>query len=232
MANSVESLTQQLVHRVTEPFGLAILTGLASSSFFFFGGVGLAVDGIIPATSTGSERAKKGLSDPVAMKLWEWMFYRAKVRFFPFPLFLSESLRFVTNLCFACSRFVSQKHYASASMLSGASYLVASAFRPDLRPLLYGASLLSFSITPYTLLTSKRLTPHARGTTRLMSFPTVMPTNNEMLKIAGDVSKPDAKIPDSGHIDKLFNDWRNCHSVRLYISAISWGLGTAALLLS
>ena len=39
----------------------------------------------------------------------------------------------------------------SAALLSTTSYLVASAFRPDLRPILYGASFLSLSILPYTV---------------------------------------------------------------------------------
>ena len=81
MAEPTESLTQQLIHSATDPFSLAILTGVASSSFFFFGNLGLVLDGILPATITEFERAKIGLSDTSALKMWEWMYYRAKVRF-------------------------------------------------------------------------------------------------------------------------------------------------------
>ena len=80
MTGPVESLTQQLVQRVTDPFGLAILTGLASSSFWLFGGLELSLDGPLTATLTESERAKRGISVTSALKMWEWMFNRAKVR--------------------------------------------------------------------------------------------------------------------------------------------------------
>ena len=82
MTGPVESLTQQLVHEATNPFGLAILTGVAASSFWFFGGLALALDGALAATITESERDKRGVSVASALKLWEWMFNRAKVGFF------------------------------------------------------------------------------------------------------------------------------------------------------
>ena len=81
MAESVETLTQQIVHRVTDPFGLAILTGVAISSFWFFGTLVLAMDGVLPATITQSERAERGVSETSTLKMWEWASHRAKVRF-------------------------------------------------------------------------------------------------------------------------------------------------------
>lgn len=82
------TLTQQLVHRVADPFGLAILAGVTSSSFFLFGGLDLAFNGVLPATITESKRVKMGVSDTSALKMWEWVFHRAKVRFpKSFPLF-------------------------------------------------------------------------------------------------------------------------------------------------
>lgn len=51
--------------------------------------------------------------------------------------------------------FLSQVRFAIASLLSGISYLVAGALRPDSRPLLYTASLLSFSVAPYTMVMCK-----------------------------------------------------------------------------
>ena len=79
MSEPLESLTQQLIRRATEPFGLAILTGVTSSSFLFFGALVLTMDGTIPATITASERAKKGISDTSALKMWDWVFHRARV---------------------------------------------------------------------------------------------------------------------------------------------------------
>ena len=81
MAEPVKTLAQQLIHRATDPFGLAILTGVASSSFWLFGSLGLAIDGLMPAVSTQSDRAKKDISETSALKMWEWLFDRAKVRF-------------------------------------------------------------------------------------------------------------------------------------------------------
>lgn len=81
MAEQIETLAQQLIHRVATPFGLAILTGVACSSFTFFGGLSLELDGVLSATATESERARKGISDTSALKMWEWMFRRGKVRF-------------------------------------------------------------------------------------------------------------------------------------------------------
>ena len=81
MAKPIETLTQQLIHRATDPFSLAILTGVTSSSFFFFGTSGLALHGVVPAIITESERTKKGISDTSALKMWEWAFLRARVRF-------------------------------------------------------------------------------------------------------------------------------------------------------
>ncbi|KAF9646087.1 hypothetical protein BDM02DRAFT_3130630 [Thelephora ganbajun] len=183
MAEPIETLTQQLIRRATDPFGLAILTGMASSSFWLFGSLGISIDGAFPAIVTESERAKKGISDASALKLWEWVFHRAK------------------------------KHFAALALLSGASYLVASAFRPDLRPILYGASFLSFSALPYTLVT-------------------LMPINNEILKIASDASKHDGKSPEPGLVDELFSEWSKYNSIRIGIATVAWGLGTAALLLA
>jgi len=81
MAEPIESLTQQLIHRVTNPFSLAILAGVTSSSFYFFGNLGLALNGTLQATITESERTRKGISNISALKMWEWMYNRAKVRF-------------------------------------------------------------------------------------------------------------------------------------------------------
>ena len=86
MAQPIETLTQQLIRRATDPFGLALLTGVTSSSFFFFGATSLALNGALAATITQSERAGKGISDTSALKLWEWVFHRAKVRFSESPL--------------------------------------------------------------------------------------------------------------------------------------------------
>lgn len=96
MTNPVESLTQQLIQRATDPFGLTILTGVASSSFFVFGNLALALDGVFPATVNESERAKKDVSETSALKLFEWMFNRAKVCFF--PLFCLGSHPFATHI--------------------------------------------------------------------------------------------------------------------------------------
>jgi len=146
MNEPTKSLPQQLIHSVTDPFSLAILTGVASSSFFFFfGNLGLMLDGIIPATITESERARKGISDVSALKMWEWMYYRAKVRFptaFPILTRTEHTVRF---------SFIPQKHFASAGLLSCISYLVASTFRTDLRHILYGASFFSFTPLLYTV---------------------------------------------------------------------------------
>jgi len=79
MAEPIESLTEQLIHSATDPFSIAILAGVASSSFFFFGNLGLALDGVLPATITESERTRKGISDISALNMWEWMYNRAKV---------------------------------------------------------------------------------------------------------------------------------------------------------
>lgn len=146
MVGLVESLAQQLVHRTTDPFGLAILTGVASSSFWFFGTFVLSLDGTLPATITELERAKKDISNTSALKLWEWMFYRGMVRFCCLDWLISSLRR---------SWFLLQIRFATAGIMSGTSYFVASIFRPDLRPILYGASLLSFSITPYSLVICK-----------------------------------------------------------------------------
>lgn len=80
MTEPIQTLAQQLIHRATDPFGLAILTGVTSSSFWLFGSLGLAINGLLPATITQSERAKRGVSETSALKMWEWMFNRAKVR--------------------------------------------------------------------------------------------------------------------------------------------------------
>jgi len=81
MAKPIETITQQLIHRATDPFSLAILTGMASSSFFFFGSLGLALHGVVPAIITEPERTRKDISDTSALKMWEWAFLRTRVRF-------------------------------------------------------------------------------------------------------------------------------------------------------
>jgi len=53
------------------------------------------------------------------------------------------------------------KHFTSAALLDGGSYLVASAFRLGWRPTLYEASFLSFSSIPYTLAVGEcQILPH------------------------------------------------------------------------
>ena len=81
MAGPIETLTQQLIRRVTDPSSLALLAGVTSSSFWLFGSLALAMDGALAATVTESERAKKGISETSALKMWEWVFNRAMVRF-------------------------------------------------------------------------------------------------------------------------------------------------------
>ena len=81
MSKPIETITQQLIHRATDPFSLAILTGVTSSSFYFFGNFGLALHGVAPAIITEPERAKKGVSVASGLKMWEWAFLRARVRF-------------------------------------------------------------------------------------------------------------------------------------------------------
>jgi hypothetical protein len=156
----VESLTQQLIHRTTDPFSLALLTGVASSSYWLFGSLGIATLGTLPATFTKSDRAKAGVSDTSALKLWEWVFKHAAVSFLLSPACGNQALR-------THSFFVSQKRFGAAAMLSGTSFLVASVFRPNLRPILYGASFFSFSALPYTLAICKCRIPPTPGTTQL-----------------------------------------------------------------
>ena len=108
MAHSIESLTQQLAQRATDPFSLAIVTGMTSSSFLLFGGLGLALDGAFPAVITESERVQKGISDTSALKLWAWMFNRARVSSFslelhrlstnPLMACLAETLRYISAI--------------------------------------------------------------------------------------------------------------------------------------
>ena len=87
MAEPIQSLTQRLAYRITDPFILAILTGVAFSSFYFFGNLANALDGTLPATITESERSRKDISDTSALKMWEWMYGHAKVRFPTIPPF-------------------------------------------------------------------------------------------------------------------------------------------------
>lgn len=61
---------------------------------------------------------------------------------------------------------------------------------------------------------------------------TVLPINKDILKIASDASKPNAKGPEPGLVDKLFREWREYHSIRMSIATVAWGLGMAALLLA
>lgn len=90
MVEPIETLTHKLICRATDPFALAILAGVTSSSFWFFGTLALAMDGILPATISESERTKMGISETSALKMWEWVLYRTVVRFsfFEMSLFL------------------------------------------------------------------------------------------------------------------------------------------------
>lgn len=82
MSEPVEFLTQKLIHRVADPFGLALLIGVTSSSFWIFANIGIALDGALPATITESERTKMGVSNASTLKLWVFMYDRAKVSIF------------------------------------------------------------------------------------------------------------------------------------------------------
>lgn len=62
--------------------------------------------------------------------------------------------------------------------------------------------------------------------------PLVLPINKEILKMAKDVSKSDAKSPEPAIIDRVFGEWGKYNSIRLLIAAATWGLGTVALLLA
>ena len=42
-------------------------------------------------------------------------------------------------------------HFGRVGTLGGIAFWVASAFRPDLRPLLLGATFFAFSAIPYTV---------------------------------------------------------------------------------
>ena len=149
MVEPVESLTKQLVQRITDPFGLAILAGVTSSSFWFFGNFGMALDGIVPAVSTEKERGKKDVTDVSALRLWEWFYNRGKASvYYSLPFAFSRTMWAYNKPAF----YVLQKHFGVVALLGGTSYLVASTFRPDLRPILYGASFFLYSVIPYTLI--------------------------------------------------------------------------------
>ena len=81
MAGPIGSLIQQLIYSATDPFSIAILIGVASSSFYVFGSLGIALDGTLPAVLTESERVRRGISDSSALNMWEWTYNRGKVRF-------------------------------------------------------------------------------------------------------------------------------------------------------
>ena len=110
--------------------------------------------------------------------------------------------------------------------------MVASAFRPGLRPILYGASFVSFSSIPYTLAVGECQIGSTESHRVYEQLPTVMPINKEILKITSEASKSDGKGPDPGVVDKLFSEWRKCSYVRISIAAVAWGLGAASLLLA
>ena len=233
MTQPLTSVTHQLTQRLVSPFGLAIVTGVASSSFRFFGSLELALDGVFPATGTEAERAKKGVSDAAALRLWEWVFYRAKVS----PSSVAEAPFCAPRNPTSRTDCLSQKRFAAAAMLSSASYLVASAFRPDLRPLLFGASLLSFSLAPYTFIVSEYQyhIPQGRGQNTKLNvdkLQTVMPINRDILQATDEVSKLEGKGVEPGFVDKLFCEWRKYDAIRVSIAGVAWSLGTAALLLA
>jgi hypothetical protein len=82
MAQPVETcqtLTQQLIQRATDPFGIVALTGVISSSYSLFGILGFGISGLTPTMITQSERPKNVISETSALKLREWMYYRAVV---------------------------------------------------------------------------------------------------------------------------------------------------------
>jgi len=126
-----------------------------------------------------------------------------------------------------------QKHFASAGVVGTISYLVASTFRPDLRPILYGASFFAFAPLPYTFTVCEYRFTRYHVSVELTNHPkTVRPTNNNIFKISEDASKHGGKGPDPGRVDELLGEWTRYHSIRMSFGAVAWTLGMAVLLLA
>lgn len=59
-----------------------------------------------------------------------------------------------------------------------------------------------------------------------------MPMNLNILKILNDALEHDGKPPEPEQVDKHFDEWRKYNNIKIWLAAMTWILGTSALLLA
>ncbi|KAK0531868.1 hypothetical protein OC842_003484 [Tilletia horrida] len=125
------------------PFAIATGLGLASSSYFFLGNLGLVTCGVIRFTTSPSLRADLNIPPDSAVSLWAAMYEHGAAQFAPASLLSALAL-----------------YTASVQVLGGGSgsattthrLLGTHAHTQLVSRLFLSASLLSLTILPYTLL--------------------------------------------------------------------------------
>lgn len=85
MTELVEGLVQQFVHCTTGPFNVAILVGVAASSFWLFEICNFFGDMMLPTTRDQQDPFLVEISEVADLTMWKWVSGRARVRN-PLPL--------------------------------------------------------------------------------------------------------------------------------------------------
>ncbi|KAK0559161.1 hypothetical protein OC844_004609 [Tilletia horrida] len=130
------------------PFAIATGLGLASSSYFFLGNLGLVTCGVIRFTTSPSLRADLNIPPDSAVSLWAAMYEHGAAQFAPASLLSALALYTASVQVLGTS--------GSGSGGGGATtthrLLGTHAHTQLVSRLFLSASLLSLTILPYTLL--------------------------------------------------------------------------------
>lgn len=201
---------------MSSPLKIALLTGLASSSYTLFGNLGCTTLGILPWVLDRSS----SLTPRQRLEGWKRFFDAASVR--PLSCSIPSADRANEQVHMVGTSVLSSISFGTAAFLSHRSPSLASltAIYPTSH-LAMAASLAALTILPYTAVAL--LPTIARLQAIAQNGELAQDKGSEKESKAGDAAKGE-------EVMALIQTWNRRHLVRYTIFASTWALGVAAVL--
>ncbi|CAD6887183.1 unnamed protein product [Tilletia controversa] len=189
-------------HFLKTPFAVATGLGLASSSYFFFGNLGMVTCGVIKMTTSAKLRHELDINADRAVGLWACMYENGALQFAPTSIVSAVAFLVASHTSSGSARFATVAHQKLASRL------------------LLSASVCSLAIVPFTILV---MLPNIKPLIAARDKVKARRSGKEGTVHEGE---------QADQIIKGIELWKLHNTGRMAIGFVTWVLGMTAALVS